>query len=293
MLYTQLRSFHAVAREGSVTAASRALQVSQPTVTTQVKELEAQFGVELFHRHGKRLELTELGRELLFKTQQYFSAEEQAIELLEAAGNLHSGYLRIGAVGPFHVMKMLSRFRQEYPGIHVSIDLGNTREVLRGILEYRTDVAIVSQIEPDPSLLTIPYSRQEVVIIVNRDNPWSSRKSIRLKDLDGQNMIIREVGSTTRQAFENALAKAQVKPNTVMEIGSRESVWESVAEGHGMGIVSEVAVLPDSRVKALRIVDTKIYTYAHVVCLRERRDARLVKAFLKVIGPEKKIQDRA
>ena len=110
MLYTQLRSFHAVAREGSATAAARVLGISQPTLTTQIKELETAYGIELFHRRGRGLELTCLGEELLLKTQQFFRAEDDVVELIESAGNLDHGHLRIGAVGPFHVMKMLAEF---------------------------------------------------------------------------------------------------------------------------------------------------------------------------------------
>ncbi len=287
MLYTQLRSFHAVAREGTVTGAARILNVSQPTITTQVKELEARYGIELFHRRGRKVELTELGRELLQRTQHFFNAEDEVAELLEAAAGIRGGHLRIGAVGPFHVMKMISAFRDRYPDIAISIDLGNTKEVVDRIMECRSDIAVVSQIKTDPGLLTIPFSQQRLVAFVGKDHPWSRRRSIALADLDGQEMVIREEGSTTRHALETALQEAEVMPSIVLEVGSREAVWESVAEGHGIGIVSEVAILPDKRITALKIADAEIYTKTHVVCLQDRSDSRLIKAFLDVISTMK------
>ncbi len=286
MLYTQLRSFHAVAREGSATAAARVLRISQPTITTQIKELETTYGVELFHRRGRGLELTRLGQELLLKTQRFLGVEDDVVEMLEAAGKLAHGHLRVGAVGPFHVMKMLSVFQRKFPGIHVSVDLGNSRDVLQRLREYRTDVAVLSQIESDPDLLAVPYSQQRVVVFVSKDHPWSGRDCIRLKELDGQDMIMREHGSMTRRAFEQALENANVRPNIVLEIGSREAVWEAVAEGLGVGLVSEASVVPDNRLKVLSILDAEIFTYTHVVCLKERQDVRLVKAFLDVIKPD-------
>ncbi len=286
MLYTQLRSFHAVAREGSATAAARVLRISQPTITTQIKELETTYGVELFHRRGRGLELTRLGQELLLKTQRFLGVEDDVVEMLEAAGKLTHGHLRVGAVGPFHVMKMLSVFQRQFPGIHVSVDLGNSREVLQRLREYRTDVAVLSQIVPDPDLLAVPYSQQRVVVFVSKDHPWSGRDCIHLKELDGQDMIMREHGSMTRRAFEQALENANVRPNIVLEIGSREAVWEAVAEGLGIGLVSEASVGPDNRLKVLSILDAEIFTYTHVVCLKERQDVRLVKAFLDVIKPD-------
>lgn len=283
MLYTQLRSFHAVAREGSATQAARVLRISQPTITTQIKELEQDFGVELFTRRGRGLELTALGEELLIQTQQFFKSEDEVRELLEAAGKLEHGSLRIGAVGPFHVMRMLSAFQKHHPAIEVSVDLGNSGRVLRCLREFRTDVAVLSQITRDPDLLTIPYSRQRVVVFVGRRHPWHKRESIKVAELQDQDMVMREQGSMTRRAFEQGLEKAGVQPNIVMEIGSREAVWEAVAEGLGVGMVSEASVLPDKRVVALTISDAEIYTETHVVCLKERGQSRLINAFLDVI----------
>ncbi len=77
-----------------------------------------------------------------------------------------------------------------------------------------------------------------------------------------------------------------MRPNIVLEIGSREAVWEAVAEGLGIGLVSEASVVPDNRLKVLSILDAEIFTYTHVVCLKERQDVRLVKAFLDVIKPD-------
>ncbi len=208
MLYTQLRSFHAVAREGTVTGAARILNVSQPTITTQVKELEARYGIELFHRRGRRLELTELGRKLLQKTQHFFNAEDEVAELLEAAAGIRGGHLRIGAVGPFHVMKMISAFRDRYPDIAISIGLGNTKEVVDGLMECRSDVAVVSQITPDPDLMTIPFSQQRLVAFVGKKHPWNRRRSIALADLDGQEMVIREDGSTHETSRQRHTAPA-------------------------------------------------------------------------------------
>jgi len=283
MLYTQLRSFHAVAREGSATAAARVLRISQPTITTQIKELETAYGIELFHRRGRGLELTPLGQELLSRTQRFFGVEEDLVEMLESAGKLAHGHLRVGAVGPFHVMKMLSRFQRQYPDIHVSVDLGNSREVLQRLRDHRTDVAVLSQIKPDPTLHTVPYSDQRVVVFVCNDHPWRGRDGINLAELDGQDMILREDGSMTRQTFEKALNDAGVRPNIVLEIGSREALWEAVAEGLGIGMVSEASLLPDNRLKVLPIIDVDILTYTHVVCLNERQESRLVRVFLDVI----------
>jgi len=283
MLYTQLRSFHAVAREGSATKASRVLNVSQPTITTQIKELEARYQLELFRRHGRRLELTDLGRELLSITQKFFDVEGEVSGFLEAAHDLVRGHLRVGAIGPYPLMKFLRQYRHEYPEVTVSVDLGNSDEVLQGLRDQRTDIGIVSQIKADPDILITPFGRQNVIIFVSTDHPWSTRSRIDFSDLDGQDMIMREEGSMTRRVFEKALKECKVRPNVVMEAGSREAVWEAVAEGHGIGAISEISLLPDSRIKPLHISDQTIQTRIDAVCLKQRQHSSVVRAFLQMV----------
>ncbi len=293
MLYTQLRSFHAVANEGGFTAAARAINVGQPTVTTQVKSLERHFEVELFHRRGHRVELTDLGRELFGLSQRIMSLEAEAAGLLLAAGGFHSGTLKVGTVGPFHVIEMLSAFNERYPGIKLPIRTGNSREMLDLLLNFQIDVAVLAYVEGDDRLLAIPYSRHPVVAFVNRSHPWWKRDTVSIDEFQNQPVVLREVGSTTRLAFENALAMAGVTVNIVMEIGSREAVWLAVEKGVGIGVVSDIEFIPHPNLRQIVIEQADIYTYAHVACLAERKDSRIVRAFLQVAEALKAKHEKA
>jgi LysR family transcriptional regulator, low CO2-responsive transcriptional regulator len=284
MRHTQLRSFHAVAQRQSFTAAARELGVSQPTITTQVKSLEQEFGVELFVRRGRRIELTETGGGLLAITRRLFADEKEAADFLNETRGLRTGHLRVGAVGPYHVTDMLAAFNARHPGLYVSVTVANSRDTLRDLLDYRTDVAVLAHVDPDPRLVAIPYRRHRVVAFCHVDHPFARRRGIRARDMEGQRLIVREAGSTTRLAFEQAMTQAGVRPKVVMEIGSRESIREAVAKGIGLGVVSEAEFIPDPRIRALPVTDAEIYTYAHVVHLRERQNARLVRAFLDVLA---------
>jgi len=283
MIYTQLRAFHAVAAEGSFTAAAKALRVGQPTITTHVRELESRFQVELFHRRGRRAVLTEAGEALLAVTQRLVTNEAEAVDLLRSFGGFRSGHLRVGAVGPYHVTEMLAAFNERYPGVSVSVRVGNSKEVLQSLFDFSADVAVLAHTEDDRRLLAIPYSRHPVVVFVNRRHPWSARDSIRIEELEGARVVLREVGSTTRLAFEEALARAGIVIDPVMQIGSREAVWMAVRRGIGLGIVSEIEFYPDPRLHKLRVSNAEIFTYAHVVCLAERQESRLIRAFLTVV----------
>jgi aminoethylphosphonate catabolism LysR family transcriptional regulator len=282
MRLTQLRSFHAVARAGGFTGAARLLHISQPTVTTQVRFLEEAYGAELFYRRGRKVTLTPLGEQLNELAQRIFALEGEAVHLLRDSGELRTGSLRVGAVGPYHVTEMLARFNQRYPGVGVAVRVGNSTEVLDDLLDYRTDVAVLAQYTEDPRFHSLPYSRHPVVVFVHRAHRFARRRAIRLAELDGEGMILREEGSTTRKAFDDALRKAGVRPRVVMEIGSREAIREAVIKGVGIGAVSEVEYIPHRDIRPVPLSDVSVHTQAHVVCLQERREARLVRAFLDI-----------
>jgi aminoethylphosphonate catabolism LysR family transcriptional regulator len=282
MHQSQLRAFHAVAAHGGFTAAAQALGIGQPTLSTQVGALERYFAVELLHRRGRSVVLSELGAALFKITQRLFGAEAEAVELLGAVRDFAAGHLRVGAVGPYHVTEMLAGFNERFPQLRVTVSIGNSQEMLERLLDFRADVAVLAQMEADPRFHSIAYSRHQVVVMVHRDHPWAKRRSIRLAEFAGQRMVQREEGSTTRRAFERALAAEGVVPEIVMEIGSREAVWHAVARNIGIGIVSEREVIPHEAIAILPIGDADIHTDEHVVCLAERRDSRLVAAFLAI-----------
>ena len=282
MNYTWLRSFQAVATEGGFTAASRLLNVGQPTITIQVKALEDYFAVELFHRQGRSVELTDAGRDLFAITRKLMSLEDEARDLLSAYGGFQTGELRVGAVGPYHVTEMLSVFHERYPGVRLTVTVGNSKEMVQRLLDYEVDVGVLAHIEDDPRIFAMPYSRHPVVVFVHKSHRFARRRRVRIAELQGERMVLREVGSTTRLQFEAALAKAGVSIDPVMEIGSREAVWLAVAKGIGIGVVSDIEYIPHPDLHTVEVSDAEVYTTAHVNCLTERRESRLVGSFFEV-----------
>ncbi len=280
MNHGQLRAFHAVARAGSFTGAAALLGVSQPAVTIQVKALEEAHGASLFDRRGRRVAPTELGRALMEVTRRLFSLEEEARELLDAARELAHGHLRVGADAPMHVIALLARFRRRYPGVRVSLSLGNSKAVLRGLFDLRSDVAVLAEVPADPRLHAVAAARHRLVAFVPKGHPWARRKGIRLAELDGQPMVLREPGSSTRRSFEAAAAEAGIAPQVAMEIESREAVREAVAAGLGVGVVAEAEFGNDQRLRPLPFTDAVLENTEYLVCLEDRRQLRLVQAVL-------------
>jgi LysR family transcriptional regulator, low CO2-responsive transcriptional regulator len=282
MLHSQLRSFHAVAKEGGFTAASKSIHISQSTISMQIKALEETYGVTLFHRVGRKIQISDCGKALFQISQRILKQEEEARDLLKNYGGILTGDLRIGAVGPYHATGMLAKFNKKHPGINLTVKLGNSMEMLDLLKRYSVDVAVLAHTEDNPAIYARPFSRHPVVVFVNKSHPFAKYKQIRLKELQGQRFIHREVGSTTRMAFENALKNADVTVDSVMEVGSRESVWLSVERGIGIGVVSDVEFNPHPNLKTVKISDAEIYTTAHIACLSDRLESKIVKSFFEI-----------
>lgn len=282
MSYTRLRAFHAVAVHGSVTEAARRLHLTQPAVTHQVRALEAHHGVELFHRRGRGLVLSELGAELLELTRPFFDLERQADELLSAGAGLRGGHLRVGADGPFHVMRPLRAFVRAHPEVRVSVTMGNSEVLQQKLLAFEVDVAVLATFEPHSDLAAADIGHHRVALAVPRSHPWADRVSVHLAELEGRTMVGREAGSATRRAFRAALAAVGAEPRFVLEFGSREAVREAVAAGLGMAAISEPELGKDPRVQALELEGAEVFTREFLVSRRDRQAVPAIRAFAEL-----------
>ena len=276
-----LEAFHMVAATGSFTRAAQALNVGQPTVSTHVKSLEEHFRVELFHRRGRTVKLTPTGESLFTITRGLHGHQEEAIALLRATRDLETGQLALHAVGPFDVMEVLQVFRQRFPAVTATVQLGFEEEILRGLRDFDCDVGVVGRPVEDRELCCEFYNRHRVLVIVHADHPLAQRRSIHLEELEGCAMVLRPTFSTTRQAFDRALRKAGVTVRPIMEIDSREANREAVLRGFGAGVISETEFAPAPSIRTLRVTDAEIFTRAYLVCLTQRRDRPLVDAFFR------------
>ncbi|BBH45786.1 LysR substrate-binding domain-containing protein [Pseudomonas sp. KU43P] len=288
MSTARLRTFLAVARHASFSAGARAIGLSQPTATNQIQGLEREFNVELFHRRGRRIELTDVGRALLPIAQQLSMLETEASGLLKDSGKLNRGHLKIGAVGPFHVIEMVDHYCRKYPQIEVSIRIGNSASVLEDLENYVIDIGVLAGLHDDPNFVAHRYARHPVVLFAHVEHPLARHDAVPLQALQGQRLLRRESGSTTRLALERALERAQVSPKVAMEIGSREALREAAIRGIGIGAVSEAEYIADPRLKMIRIAGDPVHTETYLYHLVERSNNQIVKSFQGCLKPQMK-----
>ena len=150
--HAHLRAFHAVASQGSFTRAADYLHVTQPTISGQVKELEERYGVKLLIRERRETRLTELGESIYKQLKTMFRLEMDVEQLLLSARELSTGELHVAADSPYIITPLLAQFQRLYPGVHISVDYGNSAEIMKWLESGKCDVAVLPNVPQDPRL---------------------------------------------------------------------------------------------------------------------------------------------
>jgi aminoethylphosphonate catabolism LysR family transcriptional regulator len=280
MTPTQARAFLAVALQGSFSAAARSLRVSQPTVTSQIKQIERRYRVELFRRRARGATLTPVGETLLPFIQRMFGNFAEAGAYLERIHGSGTGHLRIGSYGPYDVMPVVARYVGRFPAVSVTVDFHNSQVLAEKLVNYELDVAFLGRIEHRPEFHKLPFRNPPLVVIAPRAAPWIGRNSVSVKDLEEQTIVCREPGSAARTAHDRLLAKGRIAPKRSIQLGSREGVVNAVAAGVGVGTIFDEGVLPQDRVVKLTIAGPAIVSRVDIVCLAARRSSPLISGFL-------------
>lgn len=280
--YKSIRCFHAVAKTGGFTSAAQYLHIGQPTVTDQVKALETRFSVELLLRTGRSVRLTSAGERLYAITQGLFGQEEEAIQFLQSAHKLKVGLVRVGAVSPPMALELARNFRQAHASLELTVSIGSEASTLRGLQDFDIDVGIVAEPAEVEGLHVVPYRNERIVAVVPEDHPWTKRAAISTADIGGEMVILREPGSKTRHRVERACQERNVRLNCVMEINSREAILHAVANGMGIGFVTQVEFIPLPGLAAVMIDDDALSIGYSLCCLSVRQDRPLIRALFGV-----------
>jgi DNA-binding transcriptional LysR family regulator len=239
----QLEVFLAVARSESVSRAASELGMSQSAVSGALADLERQFDIQLFDRVGKRLRLSQLGHSLRPRCD---ALHEQAVELEQAFGNESDvGVLRVGAtltIGNYVAVPLIARFMREHPGARVTLEVANTAEIARKVMNFEIDVGLVEGELHDAELDVTIWCDDELVVFCAPSHPFAQQSTLDDDDLRRAVWIVRETGSGTRQAFEQAMRGILSELEIALELQHTEAIKSAVASGLGVGCVSRLAL---------------------------------------------------
>lgn len=263
MTLEQLRIFLAVAEHLHFTRAAETLYITQPAVSAAIQSLETEYSVKLFHRVGRRVEITEAGKLLYLEAQKILEQVAIAERNLRELNNLQQGELRLGAsltIGNYWLPDKISQFQQEYSGIRVNCTLANAEEIAEGTASGRFDLGLVSgevKLSLREVLLQTVVGRDRLQIVVGQSHPWFHRPVIQVEDLLTTSWVLREAGSGAQQVFEQALQSWGIglsQLNVMLVLSSSEMVKAVVERGSGAAAIPELMVHKELQLKTLRAV---------------------------------------
>jgi aminoethylphosphonate catabolism LysR family transcriptional regulator len=280
MNLTHVLAFHRVAAAGSFSLASRIGGVSQPTLSVQVRALERAAGTTFFERAGRGVRLTAAGEELFAATRRLVEAMDDVGRVLSATRSPARGHLRIAADSAVHVLPILSELKRRAKSVSFSLHIDNSAAVIGRVLSEKDDVGVMARSTTDPRLFVTKIRQDRLVLLAGIHDPLARRKRVRLADLGGRDIVIRERGSITREVAEAQLKGANVSTGQVFDVATREAVSEAVAAGFGVGLAFASEVGRDPRLIAVPIHGADVAVGEYAICLAERRNLGPVASFL-------------
>lgn len=282
MSLIELRAFDAVARGGGFVKGAELIGRTQPTVTAQVRSLEARYGAELFFRtRGQLARLTPAGQRLFETTRALFRMEKDAELILEAIHKKLQGVLRIGAIAPRSSMKIVSAFSGAHPNIKIELKIMNSASILAALKNFDIDVGLLGAHDRDPSLFMQSFSRPEIVLLAKNDGTTAS-STISRANFARQTLLLREVGSETRALIESAIARHKYAPLRIFEIGSREGANAAAECGLGLAPISLDEIDRSYEVRIVRFADFTVFGEIFLACASSRRHTPLITNFLSI-----------
>ncbi len=280
----QMRVFAMVARTLSFTRAARELHLTQPAVSQQVKLLEADIGLPLFEQLGRKVHLTPAGAELLRYANQTLDLLREAGEAIAAMRGLRRGVLKLGAVSTakYFAPSLLAAFTPAHPEVTIKFSVGNRGEIIRQLAANEIDLVIMGRPPRELDTIAEPFAKHPLVIIASPDHRLAHKRRIRLKQLAGENFVLREEGSGTRASMERVFRDRGASYRASMEMASNETIKQAVMAGLGISFISMHALgleLKAHKLVMLDVIGLPIVRDWYAIHLRDKRLSPIASAF--------------
>ena len=286
----QLQAFCEVVERKSFSLAAERLGVTQPAVSLQVRALEKRLGTQLLDRSGRRVEPTESGLKLYRSAQRLLALEEEIVNELadDATGEL-AGTFEIGAsTGPGGVVlsQILCQFAEAHPQLHIALSVFDTQTVVERVADRTLQLGVVGATPRHRGVEYEPFFHDTVVLACPAGHPFANR-TIKLSELEGEQLIVMQEGAGVRQMIEDELRRVGTRLrdlNVRLELGLQESVTSAVRGGYGVTFISRSSVENDLAAGLLveaRVEGLELEREINLVRAAGRSETRAARAFLE------------
>lgn len=284
-----LRLIQTVSETGTLTAAAEKLHLSQSALSHQLRDLEAELGVTVFHRSAKRMTLTQAGKRLHEAACRVLCEIQKAQAEITRINTGEGGRLRIvtACYTCYHWLPgILKRFRKIYPGVEVAINLAATADPYEHLLSGDIDLGIVNRRVTEPGLEYQTLFEDEEVVLVGKNHPWRKKKFVMPKDLADQHLVVFDSHLKESNLFKKVLTPAGIVPQQVVKLPMTEAILEMVKSGLGITVMVKWAALPQirsSQLIALPLTATGIKRTWYSVVMKDRYRPEYVQGFIDQI----------
>ena len=284
----QLRILKAISTEKSFTKAAKLLHLSQPSLSKQIKALEKNLDVLLINRENNKIFLTESGKVFLQYSERILALCEESCRALIDLKNGERGNLTVGAsqtIGTYLMPRVLTLFAQNYPQIHLKVQVNSTRIIAKNVISRKIDVAIVGGEIPNElkkNLTVEHFVEDEFSLIVPKSHPFSIKKLITREDLYHLNFITLNSNSTIRKFIDNILVQNQIETKqlkTIMQLNSIEGIKTAVSLGLGAAFVSSSAIEKEIELQTIEILKIENIRITRTLSIITNPECYKTKAF--------------
>jgi DNA-binding transcriptional LysR family regulator len=283
-----LQVFLSVSKHLNYTRAGEEINLSQPSVSVRIRQLENELRVKLFEQLGKKVVLTDAGQLLVPYANRVIAAVDDAHHAIDELQGLERGSLRIGASttpGMYLVPQVVARFKRSHPKIDIHLRIKDTRDVEDGVLSNEFDFGFVGGHLAAAEVSAHAWLTDELLLVVSPDHRLGKKKTVRKQDLEGESFIVRESGSATRATIVAQLQQANFELDAVIEMENPESIKKAVQSGLGIAFISKFAIATELKAKtltAIRVRDLTINRELKIVHRKDKHLSRAAVAFIKM-----------
>jgi len=287
----QLRALSAVHAAGTITSAASRLNLTQPAVTLQLRNLQSLAGLPLIQRTGDGMALTDAGNHVLALVERIELALFDCEQSLDMISGRTGGRVSIGAVSTakYFVPFAIAAFCQRFPKIEVTLKIGNREDIRNALRGYELDIAVMGQPPPDVEVEMRPLGRHPHVVVAAADHRFARRKSVAVSELASETFITRERGSGTRMLMEQFFQKNGLAPKIGMEMDSNETIKQAVLAGLGIAFISQHTVfheLDERRLFTLKVKGLPVMRQWHAIRRADKILLPPAQAMLDFLGKE-------
>ena len=291
----QLHIFCKVVDLKSFSQAGRAVHLSQPTVSSHIKDLEDHFGCRLIDRLAKEVLPTKAGQLLYRYARRMISLRDETESAMAAFKGKVKGSLNLGGStipGAFVLPAIIAAFTACYPEVNISLSIADTRQTIEAILCGDLELGVVGAVSKDTGILQTRLEEDNMCLVVPADHRWAGKKRVTAKELFTEPFIIREPGSGTLKSIQASFSEAGLSINNlkvVARIGSTEATRQGIKNRMGVSILSAIAVADDvatGRLKPLAIDGLNLKRAFYLTHPRHRSLSPLCQAFIDFINSQ-------